>query len=345
MLRTIINERFAFAVSDPLLEEGGATLLDLESGAFFSMNATAADIWRRFLEGESRGAIAKDIAAKSGMSEVDAMTVADGVLSPVETGIAAEAVDESGWPAVQPTPYDITPDGENSFVFSHLQQKLFRFDPESRIIKRIATLSETEWKQHLWSFSPNLLAMMGVPTLHAAGVMDGDQVVLFSGPSGAGKTTTARMWAEANDSAIVCEDKAVLGESDGGMFLFRDAELVITEWVSRTSNEVLNTANILIKDLLNAAKGPTSNVSAIGFLDLSQRRPGLKQIERRALTEKESVAFILRQSFTGTRSRHAWASTVKWSCQWANFTLVSRLYVPSDLAELRVALSKASRSL
>jgi len=56
--------------------------------------------------------------------------------------------------------------------------------------------------------------------LHSCGVIDGDgNGRLFVGVSGAGKTTTARLWSE-HASGIVSDDRVVVRVIDGSMWMF-----------------------------------------------------------------------------------------------------------------------------
>ena len=66
----------------------------------------------------------------------------------------------------------------------------------------------------------NLLGRGRGVELHSCGVIDQDgKGRLFVGVSGAGKTTTARLWADAA-SGIVSDDRVIVRERDGEMWMF-----------------------------------------------------------------------------------------------------------------------------
>lgn len=66
----------------------------------------------------------------------------------------------------------------------------------------------------------NLLARGRGVELHSCGVIDREgRGHLFVGVSGAGKTTTARLWAD-EASGIVSDDRVIVRERDGAMWMF-----------------------------------------------------------------------------------------------------------------------------
>lgn len=66
----------------------------------------------------------------------------------------------------------------------------------------------------------NLLGRGRGVELHSCGVIDADgRGRLFVGVSGAGKTTTARLW-EGAASGIVSDDRVIVRERDGAMWMF-----------------------------------------------------------------------------------------------------------------------------
>ena len=67
----------------------------------------------------------------------------------------------------------------------------------------------------------HLLARGRGVELHSSGVITRDgRGRLFVGQSGAGKTTTARLWMEREDVEIVSDDRVVVRELDGGWRMF-----------------------------------------------------------------------------------------------------------------------------
>ncbi len=334
MLRTTFTDRYAFAEA----RRGGATLLDLETGSFFSMNSSASEIWREFLRGEARESIIAAVVEKSKLPSSQVGEVVEAVLQPQQAN--RTVIQNSQWPAVGPTPYEILPAPNGGFDFLLGTRRLFHFCTETRVITRLAVLDELEWKQHLWSFSPNLLAMMGVPTLHAAGVVNAGRALLFSGPSGAGKTTTAQLWAQAYGAKFVCEDKAVLVHKAGKMELFQHAEAAVNGWVSEQASRLLISDEVVATGLSDAANGTTVEIASIQFLDVNQRLKGTPRLRTEALQDYEGVAFVLRQTFTGTGTREDWLDRFAWVTSLLSHVPVCQLFVPDGVPDLEKELRR-----
>src|SRR2546421_554321 len=67
---------------------------------------------------------------------------------------------------------------------------------------------------------PSLARGRGVE-LHASGIIDGGgRGRLFVGQSGAGKSTTARLWMDAEDVEIVSDDRVIVREAGGEWRMF-----------------------------------------------------------------------------------------------------------------------------
>jgi hypothetical protein len=67
----------------------------------------------------------------------------------------------------------------------------------------------------------NLLALGRGVEVHACGVEDSDgSGYLFVGQSGAGKTTTARLWQKASGVHVLSDDRIILRWLDGGIWMY-----------------------------------------------------------------------------------------------------------------------------
>jgi hypothetical protein len=56
--------------------------------------------------------------------------------------------------------------------------------------------------------------------LHGCGVADGDDGYLFVGQSGAGKTTTARLWLDDGAALVLSDDRIVVREDGDGLWMY-----------------------------------------------------------------------------------------------------------------------------
>lgn len=336
MLKTIFGERFALTHSVPLGPTGGGTLLDLSSGAYFTLNCSGAEIWLEYLKGGRVEDISRLISRRFDVPTKEAHNAVLNVISSVETSIAAGVV-VVDWPDLKETPYSIrSTGGRHEFLVE--SQSLFTFDPTTLLLERTAELGESGWRMHLWPLSPNLLAMLGVPVLHAAALATECGVKLLSGPSGAGKTTTASSWASNGVTQTICEDKAVLSFDDGTPRVVLRGEEVIREWVDRAAGALTHHTAIEVRELLSASEGVSLPVSEILFLHEGQRR-GL-HVEVEFLERSAAVSVILQQTFTGRSDTEDWRFRFSWVSQLAAYASVGKMFVPQGTQHLAQSINQ-----
>lgn len=70
-------------------------------------------------------------------------------------------------------------------------------------------------EQQVYRFCANILLSKGVLHLHCSFVLYKDKAILFTGPSGIGKTTQAELWRDYADGLIVNGDAALIRKVDG----------------------------------------------------------------------------------------------------------------------------------
>lgn len=70
-------------------------------------------------------------------------------------------------------------------------------------------------EQQVYRFCANILLSKGALHLHSSFVLYRDKAILFTGPSGIGKTTQAELWRDYEDGLIVNGDAALIREVDG----------------------------------------------------------------------------------------------------------------------------------
>ena len=70
-------------------------------------------------------------------------------------------------------------------------------------------------EQQVYRFCANILLSKGVLHLHSSFVLYRDKAIIFTGPSGIGKTTQAELWRDYEDGLIVNGDAALIRKVDG----------------------------------------------------------------------------------------------------------------------------------
>jgi hypothetical protein len=100
-----------------------------------------------------------------------------------------------------------------------------------------------------------LLTRCGAIELHACGIIDKGQGLVFIGNSGHGKTTTALLWQRANDVEIVSDDRVILRPHDGGWWMYG------TPW--HGDAEICSPSRAPLSRIFTLAKGPTNVLTSL----------------------------------------------------------------------------------
>src|SRR5206468_12508877 len=105
------------------------------------------------------------------------------------------------------------------------------------------------------SLAPKLLFLRGLTVLHASACAAAGQLVAFSGTSQAGKTTTARAFADAG-AALVAEDLVVLAPGSARPEVALEGEARVRAWASATAAALAGGARAAAsRELAGAAEG------------------------------------------------------------------------------------------
>ncbi|MFH0812090.1 MAG: hypothetical protein V2A69_04525 [Pseudomonadota bacterium] len=66
----------------------------------------------------------------------------------------------------------------------------------------------------------NLLSLDRGTLIHACGISDGSQGILFVGTSGAGKSTLAHFWKDRKDVTVLSDDRIIIRKMDGQFWMY-----------------------------------------------------------------------------------------------------------------------------
>jgi hypothetical protein len=105
--------------------------------------------------------------------------------------------------------------------------------------------------------------------LHACGVADGEQGMLFVGPSGAGKTTMARLWSSSGEASVLNDEYCIVRAIKGQLWLYS------TPWVG--SGGFCSLGKVPLKGVFFIEHG--------------------KETECVAVTEIEAISRLMSQAF------------------------------------------------
>lgn len=119
----------------------------------------------------------------------------------------------------------VLPDGGKLFRSFYFDAKIKRYVPYACLEKKDDDLLLTVTSDTLWDGMiikairmPSLLLEAGVGLLHASMIIARDRAILFTGESGAGKTTQALLWEKYRDALVVNGDRAAIRVRNGKLY-------------------------------------------------------------------------------------------------------------------------------
>jgi hypothetical protein len=218
----VFARRFALAALD-----GGGVLFDLESGAYFRLNAAATTGCA-----ELQRAVSLDdaVAAIAARAQAPAPVIREQLRA-----LAAEASAGTRVRHEPVGPFRYTAAAGGGYDLLHGARATLTISADGRRLALAAPLAELRLPlhEHVRAVAPKLLFLQGVTVLHGASCRDvpgiGPGVLGLCGASGAGKTTTARLLAGHRASPI-SEDLMVMGPDPARPAVFAGGEAAVHDW-------------------------------------------------------------------------------------------------------------------
>lgn len=208
----------------------GGLLLHLGSGDFFALDPGGASLWQAVLES---GTAAEAVSAVSRTKN----------LAGQAARVAVERLVRQGLQLNAEPPANIHRFEDDGRCLSLLRagQVVLTFD-RSRLLltsgpallERLADDGDIE--DALRIVVPKILGAWFPLALHASAVEHNGTAFLFSGDSGSGKTTTARLVVEElTETRLMAEDVSLIATVAGQAYLVEGAEGVIHAWMEQTA--------------------------------------------------------------------------------------------------------------
>jgi hypothetical protein len=296
----------------------GALMLDLRFGGLYELNESAAFVWRRHLAGESAERIADGMASRYGLDRLTALEHAEAIL--------AEPVPEA---STAPSDYLYERD-EDGYLFSFQGRRVFRIDDAAwELTTERTDLEGTSLRFLVRAVAPKLLALKGQTVLHASAVEMRGAVVAFCGISGAGKTSTARAFAEAG-AALVAEDQLLVQTTGSGVMASVTSERAVEDWVSEATASLAGSGRASFAPLESVVHGEYRPLREIGFLDRA-RRTGY---ETMALDPVRTAGSTFRNAFFGSDAADRWIDHLEIAASVGQDVVGLELSLPDGLADL-----------
>jgi hypothetical protein len=271
----------------------GGVLVHFRSGDIFQLDAATAVVWNALEGPEGRVDDAVDeVVAQLGMSATQA-------LSFVQTTVERALKNDHSPPI---TPYRIEDDGALLSLWKDRRPLLLLDRRTSALALHhrpdpAQPCEEDDITGLIRMFIPKILATRFPLTLHAAAIEIGGQAILFSGESGAGKTTTAQTLARELAATRISSEDIVLFSTVGAPSLIIDgAESIIWSWINDAGQAFRQSplATVAIRRLLDALERHPHRIAVKKtiFLAASRRRGTSWVFRNLGPTEKLSALFL-----------------------------------------------------
>jgi len=317
-----MNEQFALELFD-----NGGVVLNLETGAYFALDQTAARAFRAILSTRSLD---------------DATSLISDELKFSST-IASRTINEVIRTICQAHPRNL---GREDLVYERKSPGYVLRDGPVVVVEvddrgeniRFVQSHRFRLGDYIRSVTPKLLALQGATVLHASAVSIANRVLAFSGASGSGKTTTANAIASCN-GAIISEDLLFLTIVGDSVHLIPSGEPLVRRWqgeIERRLNESPSQGASCL-ELMEIVSQATVGLSEIGFLAVD-RRTG-DHFLRERLSGPSAVGLLMDNIFLGGDDPARWREHLRRARRLAEAIPTVRLTAPLGLSSLATAAS------
>ena len=317
--------RHALAV----LPDGGV-LLDIETGGLYELNETGCTIWDGLIRHGSREDASRELAELFDISPEQAdRDVASAV------ALASAPSRQEGF-----SPLWFHRAGDRHYEIAYRSGPVLSIDLDFETVRAVGTVGTLppvpQLAQAFRLVAAKVLSRDGM-VLHASAVRVRSQLRAFAGASGAGKTSTARAFAEAG-CELISEDLLVLGPADGEIGVRSGAERAIRRWatesawmVSARPEQIIDCAG------LRAALPPVDDrLARVTFLS-ARRRAGDRLLER-PMALAWTAASALQSSFISVHDPETWRERLEESARLACLVPGARGIAPEGLERLAAAV-------
>ena len=303
--------------------------MDLERGSYFQLNRTAVEVCRALELAPTLSEAIDQLANELTVPSAEAANL---------VGVVRESLLGPGIREAPPGPFRYVHCGEDRYAFEDAGVQVVTIDRKRRTMRLSTAPVGGTTRYYVRALLPKLLALLDVPVLHAAVSRLPAGYTAFCGKSGAGKTTTAQAF-EAAGSVLISEDLLILRPDEGPQSVFISGEKRARTWAVEAAArlEEVPGGEIAYEGLAEAAKGPTTTLAAIWFLD-SARREG-DRLRLRSLAPTEGLLALLGNGFLAAVDGMAWRQFLTRSAHMVERLQLSEATMPDG----RDQLARAAR--
>jgi Coenzyme PQQ synthesis protein D (PqqD) len=318
-------ERYALEVID---ETGEGVLVDLETGSFFHLNASAALVCQLLSE-----RTATDVVERLAERLKISSSAAAALVASVSDGLAR--------PPGAPAPLDMfvyRAEGGGHYALDQGDRRVFTIDSGAGTFRAYGSFrDEPTLAEYVRALVPKLLVLLGKPILHAAACRIGSRTIAVCGRSGAGKTTTARAFERAG-AGLLSEDLLILSSGDDRPTVYVEGERAAREWCRAAARNFTRAPGsaLAYESLRDVGSGATIPLDALWFVD-SERRVG-DELVLEAVSKARAATLLLGNGFLATSDAPTWRRFLVRAAHIARRVPVYEATTPAGLDPLAAAV-------
>jgi hypothetical protein len=277
------------------LDEGGV-LVDLETGTYFEVNGTAAVACEVLLASGHEHEAAARLGERLSIGAERAQALVESVL---EDLAAPPDVPED-----LAGPFRYLRDGD-VYQLHDRGLPVLQVDPRVSLITLCGPASSLRFGmlEYVRAVTPKVMGLLGVTVLHASACNGSGGALAFSGPSGAGKTTTMQAFA-AEGAGAISEDLLVLTDEPAEATCYLEGEANAHAWSAEAAKRLSRDGRVPFDGVTDAASGPRGTVDRIWFVDARRRRGS--SLEIKPLGQVSGFLSLLRNTFLGRADAPSW---------------------------------------
>lgn len=329
-----LRARFSLVEID---DEG--VLLDREGGGVFQLNRTACGIWAEFKRGASPRTIAMRLVKRFGIAPEIAERDARSALADLPTSDASGIVRRADPAGGQ---WEESPAG---YTFREGDVVICEVDRQGTSLRLPSWPQPTasEARRRIRSVVARVLALRGIHLLHASAVEIGGSLTVFTGPSGAGKTTIARSLARGG-ARLVSEDLLVLSSGSTEPRAVISGEATIRKWVHDQATHLTNhpVEAIACHGLDASASGADLSVSQVLLIDAGRRFGEGIRLER--LPPAGALVAMMNSIYFASVDADNWLARIEMLRNIVKSAHTSIATMPSGLSALDRAIPALNQS-
>jgi hypothetical protein len=317
-------ERFALARWD---REG--LLLDVETGVFYRLNDSALYIANCFSAGHSVSQAAGQVAQRYRLDPAQAFEAVAAFLRQLQN------------PPSQPTSNPIQfSQRAGTYCLQWQGRDILEIDALGHQVRRLEHApSHGSDAELLWAM-PHLLTLKKQTVLHASAVRTGTEVIAFSGGSGVGKTTLARL-LQHQGFPLVSEDLVVVAAVESTPHVFLEGEERLRRWAFEQGAIFSEQGFVDTGGISEALGGPALRLRKLVFVRSDRHAQAAFAVE--TLQPLDALVHLLENSFAELGQPAVWRQILATSEALAASVAFDRVQVPQGLPALEAALASYMR--